>query len=195
MLTVAGSSVNIQHNIKVTFQNAESSVCTAAHSQKFFGIFDFILDARRPSLGPTHPSIQWAQEALFRGIKVAGFGSDRDALTYTQHGYRHIYIRLNRTLLPEHASQERKPSKQCLGYWVQRTGKYEGESYIYIYIYIYTYIYLQSNVWDIGYNGQESTRVSQMCIYIYTFKAMFGILGTTTDKKVRGWVKWIYIYI
>jgi len=54
------------------FQKAESSVCTAAHPQKYFGIFEFILEARRPSLRPTHPSIQWAPEAFFRGIKWPG---------------------------------------------------------------------------------------------------------------------------
>jgi len=72
MMNLAGTSVNIHHNIKVTFQEAESSVCTAAHPKKYFGIFDFIREDRRPSLRPTHPSIQWATEALFRSIKWPG---------------------------------------------------------------------------------------------------------------------------
>ena len=91
-MNVVGSSVNIQHTIKITFQKAESSVCTAARPQKCFGIFDFILDALRPSLRPTHPFIQWAPEALFQGIKVAGFDSDGDALTHTHSMDTAIFI-------------------------------------------------------------------------------------------------------
>ena len=47
--------------------------------------------------------------------QVAGFNPDEDIRhTYTQHGYLHIYIRLNTALSPENASEERKPSNNAM---------------------------------------------------------------------------------
>jgi len=113
-MNVAGSSVDIHHTIKVTFQKAESPVCTAAHSQKCFGIFNFIWTPEDCRCGqPTH--LFSGHRRLFSGVS-SGRVSFRWGRTdtYTQHGFRRIYIRLNTTLLPEHASEERKPSNRAM---------------------------------------------------------------------------------
>jgi hypothetical protein len=110
-MKVAGSSVKIHHTIKVPFQKAKSSVCTAQHTHKNVSepLISYWTPADRRCGQPTQ---------LFSGHRrlLAGFDSDRNALTHTQHGYRHIYITrgLNTTLLPEHASEERKASNKAM---------------------------------------------------------------------------------
>jgi hypothetical protein len=120
-MNAACASVNIHHK-------AESSVCTAAHPQKYFVIFDFILEARSPqTVAAANPPIySVGTGGSFPGYQVAEFDSDGDALTHTHSMDTATFIFVL-TLLFYQNTQVKSgnlQTKQCFGYWVQWTGKY-----------------------------------------------------------------------